>query len=379
MKTEQKIWSPGSGWEITIDNNLSVSANLVLVFGNREELESPDRFYEIKEFYPNADVMINSTSGEIYDINVNDSTIVLTAICFEQTELKFARIDTDLEKDSFKAGESISNQLLSEALKHIFVISDGQMVNGSQLVSGMNSILPERISVTGGLAGDGSKFMRTLVGLNQPPSAGQIIAIGFYGESLQIGFGSRGGWDPFGPQRLVTKAENNVLYELDGQSALSLYKKYLGEQAAGLPGTGLLFPLSIQINEDSEFLVRTILAVDEENQSMTFAGDIPVGSKARLMKANFDRLVEGAEIAAEDSKNLLRQNDSELAILVSCVGRKLVLGQRIEEEVEMVREVLGNNTTITGFYSYGEICPTLKDNYCDLHNQTMTITTLSEV
>jgi len=379
MKTEQIIWRPSSGWDYIANNNLSESANLVLAFGSREILESPERFFEIKEKYPNADIMINSTSGEIHDINVYDDTIVLTAIHFEHTELKFVKINNGLVSDSFKAGENISKQLLSDSLQHIFVISDGLMVNGNQLVKGMNSILPKNVSVTGGLAGDGSLFKKTLVGLNEPPDVGQIIALGFYGERLQIGFGSKGGWDPFGPQRLVTKAENNTLYELDGQSALSLYKKYLGEQAAGLPGTGLLFPLSIKMKDDSEPIVRTIIAVDEENQSMRFAGDIPVGSKAKLMIANFDRLIEGAENAAEDCKNLSQSAEPQLAILVSCVGRKLLLGQRIEEEVDMVRGVLGENTTITGFYSYGEISPFTMNNYCELHNQTMTITTLSEV
>ncbi len=379
MKTEQKYWLPSEGWKTSSDNNLSDSANLVLVFGSREELESPERFHEIRAFYPNSDIVVSSTAGEIFDVQVRDGTIVLTAICFEHSELKFVKVDFDADKDSFKVGESLSQQLLGKHLKHIFVISDGHMVNGSQLVEGLNSVLPSTISVTGGLAGDGSSFQKTLVGFNEIPRTGQVIAVGFYGERLKICFGSKGGWDAFGPRRLVTKSDGNVLYEIDGKSALSLYKKYLGDQATGLPGTGLLFPLSIEMKEGTESIVRTILAIDEEQQSMTFAGDIPAGSRARLMKANFDRLVEGAENAANQCASQMQEGSTELAILVSCVGRKLILGQRIEEEVEVVREVLGPEATITGLYSYGEICPSKSENYCDLHNQTMTITTLSEV
>lgn len=374
MKTEQKIWT-STGWKSLLDNNLSTSANLVLVFGNRKELEVPERFQEIKSFYPKAHILISSTSGEIYDVTVYDGSIVLTAICFEHTQLETIDLDIAQQKDSFSAGEAISKHLNKDSLKHIFVISDGQQVNGSQLVRGLNSQLPEHISVTGGLAGDGSSFEKTLVGLNEPPTSGRIVAVGFYGDRLQIGFGSKGGWDPFGPQRLVTKSENNILYELDGQSALKLYKNYLGDQASGLPGTALLFPLSVQLEKDAEPIVRTILAIDEEKKSMIFAGDIPMGSKAKLMKANLDRIVVGAENAAMDSNSI---DSPDLAVLVSCVGRKLILGQRIEEEIEVVRDVFGPNTTITGFYSYGEICPFIKGKNCDLHNQTMTITTFKE-
>jgi len=111
---------------------------------------------------------------------------------------------------------------------------------------------------------------------------------------------------------------------------------------------------------------------------MTFAGDIAEGATAQLMKANFDKLIDASVDAAESSSELLDGSNAELAILVSCVGRKLVLGQRIEEEVEEVREVLGNGPAITGFYSYGEVSPIVKSMNCELHNQTMTITTFSE-
>jgi hypothetical protein len=203
--------------------------------------------------------------------------------------------------------------------------------------------------------------------------------VGFYGDRLRVGYGSLGGWDAFGPERLVTRAEGNVLYELDGRSALQLYKEYLGKHAAGLPATGLLFPLSVRTADQETAVVRTILAVDEDAESMTFAGDIPSGSYARLMKANFNRLLDGAEGAATTCRDALPGSDPTLAILISCVGRKLVLKQRVEDEVEAVREVLGDGPALTGFYSYGEISPFTPGAKCELHNQTMTITTISEV
>ncbi len=377
MIIEQKHWS-NSEWKETLSSSKDVDANLVLVFGGRHQLSDGRRFEEIKEQYPNANILVGSTSGEILDTEVHDDTLVLTAIQFEKTTIEVAKLTQSEIDDSFSGGEVLAKRLLKEGLRHIFVLSDGLKVNGSELVKGFESALPSTVSVTGGLAGDAARFEQTLVGLNGVPEEGSIAAIGFYGNDLKIGHGSQGGWDPFGPERKVTKSKNNVLYEIDGQSALELYKMYLGDKADGLPGTGLLFPLSIREEEGGASVVRTLLAIDEEAQSMTFAGDIAEGATAQLMKANFDKLIDASVDAAESSSELLDGSNAELAILVSCVGRKLVLGQRIEEEVEEVREVLGNGPAITGFYSYGEVSPIVKSMNCELHNQTMTITTFSE-
>ncbi len=210
------------------------------------------------------------------------------------------------------------------------------------------------------------------------PEAGTIAVLGFYGTRLKVGYGSLGGWDPFGPERLITRSRGNVLYELDGQSALALYKEYLGEHAADLPASGLLFPLRLRSPDGESGVVRTILAINEDEQSMTFAGDVPEGVYARLMTANFEHLVDGAIGAAQTSYEAMGSSSPDLAILISCVGRKLVLKQRTEEEVEGVRDILGDHTVLTGFYSYGEICPAAPEANCELHNQTMTITTFSE-
>jgi hypothetical protein len=279
---------------------------------------------------------------------------------------------------SADAGEKLAKSLPSDELVHVFVISDGLKVNGSELVKGLTKILPPHVAVTGGMSGDGARFQQTLVCGEDGFEEGVICAIGFYGSRLKVGYGSMGGWDSFGPERRVTKSRGNVLFELDGQSALALYKKYLGEHAAGLPASGLFFPLSLRSDESGTPVVRTILGVDEKEQSITFAGDLPEGSFVRLMKANFDRLIDGANHAAQSSTKVIGADSPDLAVLISCVGRKLVLKQRIEEEVESVRDVLGPAATMTGFYSYGEISPFTPSAKCELHNQTMTITTFSE-
>jgi hypothetical protein len=378
MQIEQRQWTAPDGWRRTGNGDDIASPQLVLVFGGTEELSDSQRYAELRGWYPDARILSCSTSGEILGTSVYDDSVTATAISFESTEFKVAHINIGDAENSFKAGESLMEELPQEGLVHVFVISDGQRVNGSELVKGLSSRLRADVSITGGLAGDGTKFQKTLVGLDGVPSNGNIVVIGFYGDRLKVGYGSMGGWDSFGPDRVITRSEGNKLYELDGQSALSLYKKYLGELASELPGSALLFPLSIRTNDEDTPVVRTILAVSEEEESMTFAGDLPQGAYARLMKANFDRLIDGASGAANESSETIGGTKPDLAILISCVGRKVVLGQRTEEEVESVREVLGDDTVLTGFYSYGEISPFTKSTKCELHNQTMTITTLSE-
>lgn len=371
MRTEQIIWKPGSGW---LGQPRLKGPQLVLVFGDKEALANPDRLQELQAAYPGAHLCGGSTAGEIAGARVLDGSVVATAVRFDAATVSEAAIELRPGEDSRAAGARLAQALPKDGLAHVFVISDGQHVNGSDLVRGMMSQLPAGVAVTGGLAGDGPHFRSTLTVSDGAVAERAIVALGLYGKALRIGYGSLGGWDPFGPQRIITRSKGNVLYELDSQPALALYKKYLGEHAAGLPATGLLFPLAVR-TEGGPDLTRTILAVDEKEQSLTFAGDVPQGAMARLMKANFDRLVDGAHGAAQGAA---LGRPAQLAILISCVGRKLVLRQRVEEELEAVQEVIGPQAAMAGFYSYGEICPSAPNASCELHNQTMTITTLSE-
>jgi hypothetical protein len=378
MKIEQTRWMAPKGWEPAPPGKLGEDAHLVLLFGSTSLLKEQKNLAEIKRSYPNALLFGCSTSGEICGTQVFDDSLVVTAVHFEHTRLQGTRIKISDVGGSFQAGERLAQSLDKEGLVHVFVLSDGLNVNGSELVAGLTKHLPAHVTVTGGLSGDGARFQETLVFRDGAPEKNVIATLGLYSSRLKVGYGSLGGWDPFGPERLITRSKANVLYELDGKSALELYKTYLGEHAKGLPATGLLFPLSLRTKDRETSVVRTILSINEEEQSMMFAGDVPEGAYARFMKANFDRIIDGAVGAAKTSYEAAGAASPDLAVLVSCVGRKLILKQRTEEEVEGVRDILGDRTVLTGFYSYGEIAPFTPGAKCDLHNQTMTITTFSE-
>lgn len=352
-------------------------ANLVLAFGERVFLENTNPYKKLNSLYPNAQIIICSTAGQISNANLIQEKIVATAIQFEKSTIKATEIDILSNSDLNVLGNRIKEDLLTEDLKSILIISEGSFINGTELINELIKKTEGIIPIFGGLAGDEYSFEKTIVGLNADASAGKIIAVGFYGENLHFGFGSEGGWSDYGPEREVTDSDKNVLYKIGDRSALEIYKEYLGKYADELPGSSLYFPLSMKENPNSEPIVRTILSIDEEKQSMTFAGNIPVGSTVRFMKGNIDKLINASyNVAQEIHKNQISQPD--LAFLVSCVGRKIVLGNRIEEEIEVVKEVFGDKMLIFGFYSYGEISPTLNKIACELHNQTMTLTTIFE-
>lgn len=371
------LYQTDKGWNEQPDTSLDSENTLLIFFATPHIDEVQEIINNLQKQFSQSVILGCSSSGEIFQDELFDHSLSLAIIRFKHTQIKLISTIQSNAADSVKSGKKIAKSLDSAKLRSVFILSEGLSVNGSQLLRGINSVLAHNIIITGGLAGDGDNFSSTWVYANNKASNGQIAAVGFYGNKLGVAHGSRGGWDRLGPDREVTRSTNNILYELDGLPALSVYKKYLGERAEGLPATGLLFPLAIRNEDEADgTTVRTILAVDESSQSITFAGDIPEGSFVQLMTANFDRLIDGASQAGEQT-DIKSASGEILSIAISCVGRRLVLGQRTEEEIEAALDSLSDNTKQIGFYSYGEISP-LATGRCDLHNQTMTITTLWE-
>lgn len=377
MKTVQLVKKNNQDWKYVTEKQ-ELNKPLVLVFGNRYMLEDANVYNEVKSIFPSGHIIFGSACAEISSNTVNEDSITITAIEFKKSQfiIKTSNV-LNADLDSYKTGNDLIKQFPQEGLKYVFVVSEGSFINGSQLTKGMTATTKDNLLITGGLCGDDARFEKTVASYNENPKEGEIVAIGFYGESLEISFSIHGGWIPFGPERTITKSKGNILYELDGQPALDLYKTYLGEKAKDLPGAALLYPLNVKSADEEQSIVRSILNINEEDNSVILAGDIKENSKVQLMMTNVDNIANASERAATQALEY-RVNKPELALLVSCIGRKLVLDQRVEEEIEEVMEVLGKGTTISGFYSYGEIAPFHGEMACQLHNQTMTITLISE-
>ena len=352
---------------------------LVLVFGPVDRINSPGLADTLHAAFPASILLGCSTAGEITADGVDDGSLTVTALHFEQTRLLPASTRLLGMSDSYAAGERIGRQIAAPDLTAVLLFGPGVQINGSALVDGITHIIGSAIPITGGLAGDGGAFHQTFTLGPAGVADDQVVAVGLCGDRLRFTHGSFGGWEPFGPARRVTRCEGNVLFELDGEPALDIYKRYLGDHARELPASGLLFPFAM-LGEDHNAigLIRTILGVDEATGSLTLAGEIDPEGYLKLMHASTDKLVNGAESAADAVVATFAPAGGGVAILVSCVGRKLVMGNRVDEEVEAVAEVLGSHTVLTGFYSYGEISPFTPGSSCKLHNQTMTITYIDE-
>lgn len=353
--------------------------HLVLAFGAVRYFSPGELHLQLRHCFPDAEIIGCSTAGEIGNDGVSDDSLVVTALRFDHPGVRSAATDLQSMEDSAAAGARLGRILQGEGLHNVLVLGQGVNINGSALLEGFRSVLPEGVIVSGGLAGDGGAFQQTWTVSKDATSSQKVVAIGFYDAHTQLAHGSFGGWRPFGPARKVTRARDNILYELDGEPALEVYKRYLGEYAKDLPASGLLFPFEMLGEDHSAVgLIRTILGIDEHDGSLTLAGDIIEHGFLRLMHASTDSLVDGAEAAAEAAYKQIGASENSLALLVSCVGRKLVMGARVEEEVEAVAEIFGGKTQVAGFYSYGEMSPLFSGTDCKLHNQTMTITHLSE-
>lgn len=374
MKVEQ-LSLTGKTWSRDIDT-IEIQPNLILLFVSLLFKPKRDLVSKLQERYPNAILVGCSTAGEISGSKVSDDTVSLTAIEFKKVKCEIATVDIfDIDK-SYDAGILLASQLEGKNLKHAMVFSDGSNVNGADLVTGLKSIL-KSTSITGGLSGYEIDSKEAFIIANSKIVGKKIVGLGFYGKELNVSYGSNGGWNSFGADRLVSKSKKNIVYELDGQPASEVYRSFLGGKVNNITNTSLSFPFSMRVNEVDIPVVRTVRVIDEENKSLIFAANVPVGSSLRLMKSNADRLIKGAEDSAKTAIKSCPQQP-ELAILVSCVGRRLLLKQLVEEEIEAVEEVLGKYPKMTGFYSFGEIAPFGDSSPCELHNQTMTVTTLSE-
>lgn len=380
MRVAQLSWTETAGWAVAPGER--TKADLVFFFGTRKALACGARYEELRAMYPDAHILGCSTGGQIRNQDITDDEVAAAAIRFDATNLRVASEPAPSPEWSRSCGEAIGRGLGAPDLVGVFVLSDGLNVNGSELVAGIISAVGKHVSVTGGLAGDGAEFRETLVGANSTPRKQMVVAVGFYGKSIRIRHGSAGGWDEFGPRRRITRSRGSVLFEFDGEPALDLYERYLGaDEARGLPGSGLLFPLRIFDPEKPKHdIVRTILAVDHDARSMTFAGDVPEGWTAQLMRGNFDRLAAGAAQAARQAVDCSGADGAgdRLAILVSCIGRRLLMGQHTADELEATSAEFGPKIPQLGFYSYGEISPHRVSGVCELHNQTMTVTTIAE-
>jgi hypothetical protein len=380
MWIEEMRWDAAHGWCGRAAQPKS-PAGLVLYFGNRNALRDKERYAELRAAYPAAHIVGCSATCSIANDALHEEGIVAVALGFTRTPIRIAQHRVTELAGSRAAGEALGNALAAPDLAGVFVLADGLRVDGSSFVAGLSAAIGAGPLIVGGMASDARDYAEVLVGADCVPRSGMTVAVGFYGAAIRFASGTASGWDAFGPRRRITRSSGNVLYGLDDKPPIELYRRYLGtEISADARWGGVIFPLAIWPPEHpGRILVRAPLAVDDGPHSMTFAGHMPEGWIARLMRGNADRLILGAGDAARQARVAQPRPGAgdRLAFIVSCAGRNQAMGQRTEEELEVVGAELGGVKRI-GFYSYGEIAPAAHSGLAELHNQTMIVTSLFE-
>lgn len=354
--------------------------DVIFIFISLQFKETEESLHNLKNKYNNSIIIGGTTAGEIIGQTVVDGSMVLSALKFEQTSVKL--YSKELPKDKahyYLVGKEFTHQMDQEELKHIFLLSDVQTLHASSLLKGINSMLKSHVSVTGGLAGRESYIGSNFIIDQGELKTNRVIALAMYGEHLQVNYNAQGGWDSFGIESLVTKSKDNHVLEIDGEPALDFYKAMVDPNIlTDVKKLGFKHPIKVRNDEHANPVIRALLDIDESEKSLIMAEEIPVGSYVRVMKANVDRLIIGAENAAKTISQEPNQKH-ELAILISCAGRRKVLAELVSEEIEAVVEQFPSNTKSIGFYSYGEISPFYEIPKTSLHNLTMCVTTFSEL
>jgi hypothetical protein len=378
MKTQQLVLSHFSELDKLDQFDLD-SPQLVIVIGAPQFFENEIEIKKIKsKYFKNSIVVGCSSAGEVADHVVLENKLTLTTFTFQNVQIESQTVQIPKMENSFSAGASLMSHF-KNTISAMMIFSPGVDVNGSALIEGLLSTAKTKFPITGGLAGDNARFVKSYTLHNLTILSNQVVGVSLSGNQLVFKHGIYGGWQSFGITRKVSKSQDNILFELDGEKALTVYKKFLGEEAKNLPASGLLFPFAVLNPDQSESgIIRTILGISESDGSLILAGDVEEGGLLKFMHANTDKLVLGAEQAANCAEVHLNFREPGATFIVSCIGRKLVMGNRVDEEIEAVAEILPSKAVNFGFYSYGEISPLAGTLDCKLHNQTMTITYINE-
>ena len=327
-----------------------------------------------------------STAGEITSTGGSlDKSLAIMA--FSSDKVKFV-VGTggSIKEDPRKAGAELARNIreqTSEAIKAMIMLPDGLAGNGADIVRGVLDIFGETFPVIGGSAGDDFLFKQTFQYYNGQILSGSVVGVGLCGD-FNFSIGVRHGWIPIGISRLATKSKGSVLYELDNKPAISIYEDQFGkdkkliDKDEPFARLAITYPLGIVAPGKDGFLIRDPITVDQDG-AITCAAEIPEGSEVFLMIGSRDEAITAAQDAARQALQSLGGRKPKGALLFNCIARKKLLMSRRHEEIESIRQILGMDLPLAGFYTYGEQAPLGGQVLtCSFHNETDVIFLLAD-
>lgn len=377
--TADKTFSRDSGRNLgrALVSKLGQSPNACWLFcapkeGLQELLEG------INEAVGTGNIVGCTGDGEMSGDGYSTGSAILAGIATDQIDFTVAYAE-NLSQNCELAGKQLAAKL-APTVQYVHLFSDGITGNGCGILRGIFSVLREDLPIAGGTAGDNGKFERTWQFAGRKVLTDAAVAIGFTGD-FHLGTGVRSGWSPIGLAKKVTRASGNILYELNGEPALQVYERFLGKHAEKLPAVGVEYPLGLVgkcLDNDSGdyYLLRATMSVDRQEGSIRFAGEIPEGAEVHLTCGDNSSILEASSEAARLADEEIGDIQPRMVFFYSCMARKIILGQRTQEELDRIRRVFGAEVPIIGFYTYGEYCRVGCGSPSLFHNETATVSVI---
>ncbi len=311
-----------------------------------------------------AEIIACTTAGEITEDGLTHGGVAIMLVASDVTlQVDFAR---GLKADPANVAQRLASGLsdakrTATAIDHrhltTVLLTDGLGGAGERLVSELYGLRVQAgTQIVGGAAGDEGKFSATLVGAGKEVGSDAAAALHVFSPSpwgIGIGHGLR----PTTKQMRVTKAEGNVVFEIDGKPAFAAYEKHAAERGVPLSRENagaymIANELGVHFFERIG-RARAPLSVGRDG-SLVCAGDIPRGSMVSILDGEADSMVQAAQSAAEEARAALRGQSAAGVLLFDCVCRGMILKTAFHREVDAVRSTFGD-VPIAGFLTYGEI------------------------
>lgn len=337
----------------------------------------------IKQILPDTKIVGCSGKSIMMPYYTGSNDFVLLAIKSKTIKFGISCVSNVNEKNARTAGQELARKSLSDfklAQRDIFImLSDGLIKNSSDLILGVQDILGKSFPVIGGAASDELRFSKTFQYCQNNVFSNAAIGV-LFGSLANFGFGIKHGWRPLGKPRKITKSEGNIIETINDEPAIKMYQDYFDQEAQELFKTKLsklsiLYPIGINVPGEDEFIIRNVLFAREDG-ALICQGDVPVGSDINLMIGSKDFCIQAAKDAAYEAKKGLKDKPPSLIIVFDSISRNRLLGRSAFDEIRAVKDVLGTNVPLVGFYSYGETSPLKSLGYRGasyFHNATIAI------
>ena len=370
--------------------SLGSDPDLFIVFAS-SVYDSQHVLKGLRSVSADAHIIGSSTAGEITTHGPTNKNSVAVMAIKSDTVNFFTGVGQDIQVSPFAAGKAAAMSVkksAGDALKAFIMIPDVLTGNGAETVRGVLSALGAHFPVVGGASGDDFKFVKTYQYCEDSVYSGACVGLGMSGE-FSMGIGVKHGWLPIGLPMKVTRSEGAVLHEIDGKPAISLYEDYFGEEKARelrtqtLAKLAITYPIGMNKEGSDELLIVDPLSVDA-NGSITCAAEVPTGADIRLMIGSSDEAIAIAKVAAEDALKQLNGKKPQAIIIFNCIARQRLFGVRAGEEISAIQSVLGLDTPLIGFYTYGEQAPlggevrNIEKCNPSFHNETVVILALGD-